>query len=225
MLAFVGFPIALVIAWGFELTPEGIQRTSTEVEEETRSPREKSRLAMTALVGLGLVGAAVAGGWYLMGGGGEPPTETAAPAETASTGPQLGDRSIAVLPFEALGQAEPDAFTEGMHDDLLARLSNASDLKVISRTAVQQYRDTEMTTGEIARELGVRWVLEGGVQEMGEEIQVNAQLIDPRTETHAWADNYRRNLTAANLFDLQSEITKRIADRRRLHALPPDAGP
>ncbi|MFW6206607.1 MAG: tetratricopeptide repeat protein [Gemmatimonadota bacterium] len=116
-----------------------------------------------------------------------------------------------MLPFAELGAEEPGVFTEGIHDDLLTKLSNISGLRVISRTAVQQYRGTDQTTAEIAEELGVRWVLEGGVQEMGEEIQVNAQLIDPRSDTHAWAESYRRDLSAENLFDLQSEITQQIA--------------
>lgn len=196
-LVVFGFPIALVLAWAFEVTPEGVRRTSS-VKGPADEP-SADRFALTALGGLGLLAAVAIGGWYLLGDGG------------GSKEPRAGGRSIAVLPFEALGQAEPDVFTEGMHDDLLARLSNVSDLKVISRTSVRQYRDTRKTTAEIARELGVRWILEGGVQQMGDQIQVNAQLIDPSSDTHAWADSYRRDLTAVNLFDLQSEITKRIA--------------
>ncbi|MFW6010790.1 MAG: efflux RND transporter permease subunit, partial [Gemmatimonadota bacterium] len=212
VIAFVGFPLALVLAWAFEMTPDGVRRTSTGGEAgtagapedasfSTEERRSRSRRAMSALVALGLVGAAVAGGWWYLTGGGSEQSEEA----------RLGDRSIAVLPFEALGQEVRGPFTEGMHDDLLARLSNVSDFKVISRTTVQRYRDTDLTTAEIAAELGVRWVLEGGVQEMGEEIQVNAQLIDPRSDTHAWAESYRRDLTAESLFDLQSEITQQIA--------------
>ena len=209
VLAFVGFPIALVIAWAFELTPEGLRRTqraepseggpaSVEPEEGRRS---RSRLALEALIGLGLVASAMAGGWYLMGAGGE-----------TGQAPRAGDRSIAVLPFEALSAGEPSTtFARGIHDDLLTRLAHVSGLTVISRTAVQQYRDTELTTGAIADSLGVRWVMEGGVQVLEDQIQVNAQLIDPRTEAHAWADSYRRDLTADDLFALQGEITKRIA--------------
>ena len=203
VLAFVGFPIALVIAWAFELTPQGVQRTSTEEGEgEPPSRREKSRLAVTALVGIGLMAAALAGGWYLMGGAGEPGAESE---------PRAGDRSIAVLPFEALGQQEPGTFTEGMHDALLTRLSNVSGLTVISRTSVQQYRETDKTTAEIARELGVKWIVEGGVQEMGDQLQVNPRLVDPRTGSERWSESYRRDLTTEDLFAIQSEITKEIA--------------
>ncbi len=191
----LGFPIALVLAWAFQVTPDGVERTRAP-ESSDPSP---TGLSVGGLVGLGLtLVAAGAAGWYLTAGVGDPE-------------PRAGDRSIAVLPFDDLGQEEPGTFAEGMHGALLTRLSNISDLKVISRTSVQRYRDTDKTTSEIAGELGVTWILEGEVQEMGDQIQVNAQLIDPRTDTHAWAESYRRDLTAADLFDLQSEITKRIA--------------
>lgn len=199
--AVFGFPVALVLAWAFEMTAEGVRRTPEAEPKERAAPgaaERESRLAVKALVGLGVVAAAVAGGWYLTGGGGE-------------SEPAAGDRSIAVLPFEVLGESEPGTYTEDMHDVLLMRLFSVSVLTVISRTSVWQYRDSEMTPAEIARELGVRWVLGGGVQEMGDQIQVYAQLIDPHSGTHAWADRYRRDLTAANLFDLQSEITQEIA--------------
>lgn len=216
VVSVLGFPLALVLAWAFEVTPEGVRRTE-------EAPGEAAGGSAYAWLGLTLVVLAAGGIWYVMAGvrgeGASPESAAAADSAAARTAasderpstPRAGERSIAVLPFEPLGQQEPDVFTEGMHDDLLTRLSNISDLKVISRTSVQRYRDTEMTTAEIARELGVTWILEGGVQEMGDQIQVNAQLIDPRTDTHAWAESYRRDLTAADLFDLQSEITKRIA--------------
>lgn len=203
----IGFPLAIIIAWAFELTPEGVAPTPSRDDAGASLPGEDEQpargsgsgwLVVVAMAGLAVV-AVVAGGRYLV--------DDADEAE-----PRISDRSIAVLPFEQLGQSEPDVFTEGMHDDLLARLSNLSGLKVISRTSVQQYRGTRKTVAEIARELGVRWVLEGGVQEMGDQIQVNAQLIDPTTDTHAWADSYRRDLTAEDLFAIQGEISNEIAE-------------
>ena len=205
VLAVVGFPIALVLAWAFELTPEGVRRTpGADGGEAATGPADEpssgSRLAVIGLAGLGLTAVAAAGTWYLVGGG-----------ETGPA-PRAGERSIAVLPFEALSTGERSTtHARGIHDDLLTRLAHVSGLKVISRTAVRQYRDTELTTGAIADSLGVQWVLEGGVQVLGDQIQVNAQLIDPRTEAHAWADSYRRDLTAEDLFALQGEITRRIA--------------
>jgi serine/threonine protein kinase/TolB-like protein/Tfp pilus assembly protein PilF len=136
----------------------------------------------------------------------EPAAETAAPAEA-------GKRSIAVLPFEPLsGGAESETFARGVHGDLLTRLSNISDLTVIARTSAEQYRDTELSAAAIAESLGVRWVMEGGVQAAGGQIQVNAQLIDPRTDAQVWAEDYRRDLTAEELFAIQEEITREIAD-------------
>jgi TolB-like protein/tetratricopeptide (TPR) repeat protein len=241
VLAFVGFPIALVIAWAFELTPEGVRRTAAAEgplgsrgatqngEDEAPPPTSgadggESRLAIRALVGLGTLAAAVAGGWYLVGAGGGPSSRAANPADSARFAPRAGDRSIAVLPFEALSAGERSTtFARGIHDDLLTRLAHVSGLTVISRTAVKQYRDTELTTGAIADSLGVRWVMEGGVQVLGDQIQVNAQLIDPRTEAHTWADSYRRALTARDLFALQGEITKRIARSLETELTPEEA--
>ena len=192
----LGFPLALVLAWGFELTPEGVRRETTPEESDGPSTGPVA----TGVVGMGMVLlAAVGGTLYLIAGEDEP----GAPAP---------DRSIAVLPFTNLsGTEDAEPYVNGIHDDLLARLSNISDLKVISRTSVMRYRDAQLPIPAIADSLGVAWVLEGGVQKLGDGIQVNAQLIDPRSDTHAWADTYRRDLTAENVFALQSEITKRIA--------------
>lgn len=142
------------------------------------------------------------------------------------------DPAVAVLPFEALGRDQATPLTEGMHDALLTRLSNISGLTVISRTSVQQYGDTDRTAAGIASDLGVDWIVEGAVQEMGDQFQVNAQLIDPRSETNAWAESYRRDLTAEGLFTLQTEITKQIArsletqltseEKERVERLPSD---
>lgn len=150
------------------------------------------------------------------------------PPSSAADAP--GTTAVAVLPFEELGRDRATPLTEGMHDALLTRLSNISGLTVISRTSVQQYRQTDRTTAEIARDLGVEWIVEGSVQEMGDSIQVNAQLIDPGSSANAWAESYRRNLTAEELFALQTEITKKIArsletkltseERKRVERLP-----
>lgn len=172
------------------------------------------------LVAVTLLGAALAGAWHLVGSGSEP--------EGA-----VDDRSVAVLPFEALGgEAEAGVLPEGMHSDLLTRLSHVSGLRVVSSTSVERYRGTELPLPAVAESLGVRWVVEGAVQRAGGDIQVNAQLIDSRTDAHAWAETYRRELTAEGLFDLQGDITRRIArsleteltstERERLERRPTD---
>jgi TolB-like protein/Tfp pilus assembly protein PilF len=127
------------------------------------------------------------------------------------TGPALPARSIAVLPFENVGSGDSRQFARGIHDDLLTRLSRVSDLQVISRTSVMQYSDTDRPLPEIARSLGAKWVVEGTIQQVGDQVQVTAQLINAGRDTHVWAQNYRRELTPENLFSIQDELTKKIA--------------
>lgn len=200
----LGFPVAIVIAWAFELTPEGVRRTPS-VEEKERSGRRvtgpsrerRSRSSAKLLVALGFLAVVIAGGWYVMTGDGE--------------GPAVTDRSIAVLPFETLGSAQATMFTDGVHGDLLTRLSHVSGFSVTSRTSVMRYRTPERALPDIAEELGVAWVLRGEVQETDGEVQVNARLVNARTDRQVWAERYRRELTAENLFDIQAEITRQIA--------------
>jgi TolB-like protein len=115
-----------------------------------------------------------------------------------------------VLPFRALGQREATAFTEGIHGDVLTRLSGVSGLRAISRTSVQQYRDTKKTIPEIGRKLGVHWVLEGEVQEVAGQFRMNARLVNAREDRQVWAQDYWGALTAEEVFQIQSEITKKI---------------
>ena len=143
------------------------------------------------------------------------------------------DKSLAVLPFENRSSSEEDQFfTDGMHDDLLAAIAKIGSIKVISRTSVMEYRDTTKKIPQIAQELGVEHILEGGIQRSGNQVRINVQLIDAATDEHLWAEIYDRELTAANLFAVQSEITRMIADalqaelstdeHRRVEARPTD---
>jgi len=130
----------------------------------------------------------------------------------AMTGANDVLRAIAVLPFDNLStDAENAYFADGIHEDVLTQLSKVADLTVISRTSVLAYRDTEMSLGEIANELGVGSVLEGSVRRSGDNVRITAQLIDARSDEHLWADNFDRALTTANIFAIQSEIAQRIA--------------
>lgn len=143
------------------------------------------------------------------------------------------DKSLAVLPFENRSSREEDQFfTDGMHDELLAAIAKIGSMKVISRTSVMEYRDTTKKIPQIAQELGVEHILEGGIQRSGNQVRINVQLIDAATDEHLWAEIYDRELTAANLFTVQSEITKKIAgalqaelstdEHRRIDARPTD---
>lgn len=127
-----------------------------------------------------------------------------------SSDPRPRARSIAVLPFDTVGEEETGQFARGIHEDVLTRLSNVSDLQVISRTSVMQYQNSGRPLPDIARELGVQWVLEGSVQEAGGQVRVTAQLIDAENDTHAWAENYQRELTPKNLFAIQNELAEKI---------------
>jgi len=121
-------------------------------------------------------------------------------------------RSVAVLPFATrLTSEEDEYFAEGMHDDLLTQLAKIDSLKVISRTSVMEYKGVSRNIRQIADELGVATVVEGGVQRAGNRVRVNVQLIDARTDKHLWAETYDEELTAANVFAIQSDLAKKIA--------------
>ncbi len=127
--------------------------------------------------------------------------------------PAQNDKSIAVLPLVNRSVQPEDAFfAEGLHDELLTQLSRISALKVISRTSVMGYAGTTKRISEIGEELGVATLLEGGVQRSGNRVRINVQLIDAATDEHLWAEVYDRELTADNLFDIQSDITRAIAN-------------
>lgn len=128
--------------------------------------------------------------------------------------------AIAVLPFETLGRSESSPFTEGIHGDILTRLSNISGLRVISRTSVRQYIKTEKTIPDIGRELGAKWVLEGDVQEAGALVRVNARLVEAEDDHQVWAQDYQEELTAENIFLIQGEVTKRIVRALEIQLTP-----
>ncbi len=137
----------------------------------------------------------------------------AATGAGAADGAVPREASIAVLPFANLsGDDETQPFADGLHDDLLTQLSKIGALTVISRTSVQEYRNTTKNVREIASELGVATVLEGGVQRAGDQYRINVQLIDAATDAHLWAEQYGGELTTANIFDVQTDIATSIAD-------------
>jgi TolB-like protein len=208
----VGFPVALVLAWAFELTPSGIQRD----DGVARPPAGRRHpIDYVIVVTLGLALAYFVADKYLF---------------TSNEQSSL-DASIAVLPFQNLSQDQAnEPFVDGIHDDLLTQLSRIASLRVTSRTSVLQYRNTTKTMPTIGAELGVATVLEAGVQRLGDSVRINAQLIDAAADRHIWAETYDRQLTAANVFDIQGDIATAIAeslqvaltsdDRNRLERVP-----
>jgi len=159
-------------------------------------------------------------GWIFLGpgfGGEETSGLAAGGTEVAADGVQ----TIAVLPFANMsGTDEAEPFTVGIHDDILTQLSKIGALQVTSRTSVLDYRDSPKSIGEIAAELGVRSILEGGVQTAPNRVRINVQLIDAASDRHLWAETYDRELTAENVFEIQSEIARNVADALRAELAP-----
>jgi len=214
LLLVIGFPISLLFAWAFELTPEGVKLEKNVDRSESITPSTGRKLDFTII---GVLVVALGVSMYAnFDEEVEPDSKSAEALVTA------GKASIAVLPFANRSADESDAyFVDGMHDDLLTQLAKISALKVISRTSVLQYRNTEKSMKVIGDELGVSTLLEGGVQRAGDRIRINVQLIDAYTDEHLWAETYNRELTADNIFEIQEEISKEIAGA--LHAaLSPD---
>lgn len=193
MVLAIGFPIALMLSWFYEVTPEGVT-----LDEDGKPGAHLPVIGrgvdfiMIAVMGAALLLFAYDKWWA------QPPPE----------------RSVAVLPFENLSaDGNHEFFADGIHDALLTRLSRIDDLKVVSRTSVMRYRGSEMTVAEIARELSVTYVVEGAVQRSGNQVRVNVQLIHAATDEHIWAQLYDRALTPSNIFAMQSGIVEAIAQR------------
>ena len=141
-----------------------------------------------------------------------PPPKPVAEVIPALAAPVINEKSIAVIPFENRSAEKDSAyFTDGIHDDILTSLTNLHELHVISRTSVMEYRGTTKKIPQIARELGVAYVLEGGVQRVGNSVHITGQLIRAATDEHIWAKSFDRELTATNLFAIQSELAQAIA--------------
>ena len=209
LLVILGFPIALVLSWAFEITPEGIKREKDVVPHESIARQTGRKL--TALI---VIIAAVAAGlmafrFVRFQSASEAGKQTAPAAEIES-------KSIAVLPFENLSEEKANAyFAEGIQDEILTRLAKIADLKVISRTSTQRYKSAPENLPEIARQLGVAHILEGSVQKQGDAVHVTVQLIKAADDSHIWADSFDRKLT--DIFSVESEVAKAIADQLQVH--------
>src|SRR5437764_5222145 len=188
-LLLIGFPVALILAWAFDITPQGIITTSTA------APRKQLRRNVIMLTAAGIIISAAAGFFVL-------------PLAVA----HKIDKSIAVLPFENLSDDKENAFfADGIQDDVLTNLSKIGDLKVISRTSVMQYKDKAKNVREIGKALGVSNILEGSVRRSGNKVRVNVQLIDATVDKYIWANDYDRDLT--DVFAIQTELAHDIANQ------------
>jgi TolB-like protein/Tfp pilus assembly protein PilF/phage shock protein PspC (stress-responsive transcriptional regulator) len=203
VLIVIGFPVALVCAWAFEITPQGIKRT--EDVDVT-----KQHTVHGPWIYIVLVAAAVSISLFFLG-------RYTAPNRITSANE---NKSIAVLPFATLSDDRNDAyFADGVQDQILTNLAKVSDLKVISHTSVRQYKTgAERNVREIGRQLGVAYIMEGSVQRARDRLRINAELIDARTDSHIWAETYDR--TAADLFAIQSELAQSIVTQLKAKLSP-----
>src|SRR5437899_7273887 len=214
LLLVIGFPVALILAWAFELTPEGIKRAE-DVDVSKSITHKTGRKLDFFIIGvlLAVVAILIFQRAHL-----KVPTPTSLIPERSIA--ELPAKSIAVLPFQNLSKDEENAFfADGVQDEILTDLAKIADLKVISRTSVMQYKNTATRNlPEIAQALKVAHVLEGSVQRSANRVRVSAQLIDARNDTHVWAEKYDRDL--ADVFAIQSEIAEKIADQLQAKLSP-----
>jgi len=202
LLLVIGFLLALVLSWAYELTPEGVKLEKDVDRSASVTPVSGRKLDFFIIAALALALVFVVIDQYVL--------EESAPVAAVSE----NLRFIAVLPFDNRSAEEENAafLADGVHDELLTRLSKIHDLRVISRTSVMEYRDTTKNMRQIGAELGVGSILEGGVQRAGDTVRINIQLIDVQTDEHLWAEIYDKELTATNLFAIQTEISTSIAE-------------
>jgi TolB-like protein/Tfp pilus assembly protein PilF len=210
----LGFPVALVLGWAFEVKGGVIEKAAEPTGSV--SAANKRRVWLLAAVGL-IISALAIGGYWLWH-----PWRNASAAKlvTASTAsesstiatPAIREKSVAVLPFDNLSRDPDNAyFAEGIQEEILTRLAKIADLKVISRTSTQRYQSKPGNLSEIAKQLGVANILEGSVQKAGDTVRVSVNLIQAASDSHLWADTYDRKLT--DILGVETEIAKAIAEQ------------
>lgn len=207
----IGFPIAVVLAWAFEITPEGIKRAE-DVSPNDSIPRKTGRKLIGITIALAAVAAALFAFRILQRQGATTGTTADKSVLRAVTDvPAIVEKSIAVLPFENLSEEKANAFfASGIQDEILTRLAKIGDLKVISRTSTAQYQSKPQSLSLIAQQLGVANILEGSVQKSGDAVHINVQLIKAATDAHLWAESYDRELK--NIFVMEGEVAGAIAE-------------
>lgn len=212
--AVLGFPAVLVFGWFFDVGAGGITRTQRAGPGDAAASLPLRRADYVLLAALVAVAAAIV---YSMAG--RVVEEPILVRERAADGPPM----VAVLPFTVASlEGDSEFFAIGVHDDLLTQLAQLESIRVISRTSVLEYKDTTLNMREIGAELGADVILEGGVQSAGDRIRINAQLIDAHDDKHLWAQTYDRELTAANIFEVQTEIARAISAAMNTTLTPQD---
>src|SRR6266403_3798402 len=205
VLLIFGFPVALILSWACEITPEGIKR-----ESEVASDQSITAHTGRKIIGITVVVAVIAAGLMIFQF--FRPTSTTKSINEPSASRPISEKSIAVLPFDNLSDEKANAyFAEGIQDEILTRLSKIAALKVISRTSTRKYQSAPDNLREVARQLGVANVLEGSVQKIANAVHVNVQLIRAATDEHIWAESYNRKLD--DVFGVEAEVASAIAEQ------------
>ncbi len=210
VMLIIGFPVAVLLAWAFEMTPEGVKRTENVADGDSISGQTGRKLDFAILFGLVLVAALVVGNRLL-------PQKTIVPDITVQAEPAQTNASnlpsIAVLPFADLSPAgDQEYFSDGIAEEILNVLVRVKGLSVTSRTSSFQFKGRDIGIPEIAKNLNVQHVLEGSVRKSGNTLRITAQLIDTSNDRHLWSDTFDRPLTAENIFEVQDEIAQAIVD-------------
>jgi serine/threonine-protein kinase len=210
LIAILGFPIAVVLAWAFEVTPGGVKREDPAISGELAAivsePRSRRWLSgILALAGIVLL---VGGVWWTVGRGSPGPGGSASAAPAAA--------SIAVLPFLNLSaDTANEYFSDGVTEEIITALSQLKDLQVVSRSATFRYKGEDVDPRAVGAELGVATILEGSVRKEGDRIRIAAQLIDVNDGFHIWSENYDRRY--ADIFEVQDDVARRIAEAMQLN--------
>jgi len=204
-----GFPIAMLLSWVYEFTPEGVVRTEDLDPVQARSVQRSSGRLLDFIISgalLLVIAMLVVGRLPFY----------------RQTGESISQKSIAILPFENLSEEQANAyFAEGVQNEILTRLATVRDLKVISRTSTAKYKSKPDNLKTVAQELGVSTILEGAVQKAGDKVRVNVQLIDARADTHLWAKSYDRDLR--DVLAVESEVSQEIAEALQANLSPSES--
>jgi TolB-like protein/Tfp pilus assembly protein PilF len=221
----IGFPVALILSWAFEITPEGIKRES-EVAPNEPITRRTGRKIVAVTIALAVVAAGLFV-YQLVRSKSSPSSRSASEqlrrdeqSETTTT--PIPQKSIAVLPFENLSDDKGAAyFADGIQEEILTKLASIADLKVISRASTAKYKSKPEDLKTVSQQLGVATVLEGSVQKAGDKVRVNVQLIEARADSHLWAKTYDRDMK--DVFAVESEVAQEIADSLQAKLSPAEA--
>src|SRR5438309_5293759 len=209
LLLILGFPVALILSWAFEITPEGIKRES-EIEPDKSITHHTGRKIVALTIVLGVAAAGLLAFQLLRSK--SPNAAAVLPSMASNAAVDIPSKSIAVLPFDNLSDDKSNAyFAEGIQDEILTRLSKIAALKVISRSSTQKYKSSPDNLRDVGKQLAVANLLEGSVQKIANAVHVNVQLIRAATDEHLWAESYNRKLD--DVFGVEGEVASAIADQ------------